>query len=178
MVYRCFRTHSPHPPPWPDHSLPQPDGVRIAHQCTCTHSRIPSHLLRPGWATRSGTFFTHGVPVFPHTLAASPCTLFATSSSVHTGRYFLPRTHSPHPPPPYTLAHPLPPSPPKLGWLGRPWSLTFLRMVYRTGVPAHTRRFLTPWVPTLGAAPSPYTPAASSPLYSLGPHPRRPARRC
>jgi hypothetical protein len=40
-VHRCTRTHSQHPPPWPDHSVPSQLSLTVCLNCTivAVHTR-------------------------------------------------------------------------------------------------------------------------------------------
>jgi len=91
-VYRCTRTHSPHPPPGRDRDTAsppfpahQPGCLLTVHRCTRTHSPHPppyEHVHRRHDAQ-------------PGRVTPSPFHLHLTVCSV----YRCTRTHSPHPPP-------------------------------------------------------------------------------
>jgi hypothetical protein len=123
IVYRCARTHSPHPPlssgQWPlvpwlfTHSVPvysysfaascSPDCSLIVYHCTCTHS--PRHPPSPGHSSPDCLLI-----VYQCTCTHSPHPLLLPGPAVGRGRaragpdyllivYQCARTHSPHYPP-------------------------------------------------------------------------------
>ena len=87
-MFRCTRTHSPHPHQWPGHSFPHQLYLTVCSRCTCVpvHTR---HILLPGLATRSLTVCSYCTCVSVHTrfilLPARPYTADITRTFPASG---------------------------------------------------------------------------------------------